>query len=1291
MKKIFCLIIALSMILSMTAFNLSYAADAPVFEDSFENGIDNWDYWSKDASKTDKVSDEGYSHGSKSYFVNDTDETLSMGLKSKEIPAVPGETYTLTCDVFSTLGSMPIYFRFFDADGKTLETAQTAVKVTKKWETIKLTKVAPENTHHIKVLLCTNIKTKHVGYYDNVKVFTGDVKADIPSSVKTPPIPEGPKVEVVPDNYKDGEVILSESFEGTEFPEGWKKQGNVVVNISSDVAKDGKSSLYIEDKSDTGAGGIASPFIPVTPGNKYTAVVDIYAIENSVPVFFKFFDADKKQLTNVSTTKGEHKTWTTVTNSQTAPAGAAYASIYLNTVKASLQTGYVDNFKFVKGIYIAPKVEHPYIAPKQVQPVPATLVAPVGDKLVYNTYNEQGDTIGDFSYAGFYMGECELPDVTKLPVAMELSPTGAADDTSMLQSAIDKVYNESPDDSMKVIKLKAGTYNINKSGIRLKSGIVLLGEGQGPTGTILYAKDPVQYIPVRISGSAPVVKGERANITDDYIKAGTKTINLSAEDIKNFKVGDHITVYNPTTVELSKAIGMDKILNVYDDDTSWKGGDFDSKSERIITAINGTEITLNYSLFLPADKKYIQSYIYKTDDSGKIKNAGLDNLRIVSYYNGDPNDEQHATTAISISNAKNIFVRNVSAKHFYMSLVSSAANAKQISVVGCSSLDPVSTVAGSRRYSFAASTSAEQVLYTGNYSYDGRHDFETSLSVTGPIAYVDNVVDSSNTASETHGTWSTGVLYDNLFHINNGSKGFIALANRGIYGTAKSQGWSAASSLVWNSLASTIVAHDVPDTYQNFLVGAWGIYEDPASVNMKTSNVNSYKKIYRTTEFYNAKDSHFETKEGTPFVGDSYKEAEFTPVEPRSLYKAQLAERITGSIKNARPNAPVIVYPKSDKKTDVKEVKISGLYQLGATAVTIYVDDVAYNATLKPETNEFEYTILLNEGVHKIYATQTIGGVEGVKNADRFITVGKENGNPEYLQSIYPSSKTTLLINDPRPTYDEYEKKLLATAEPKVTVFVNNLQLESDVDPFIENGRTLVPMRAIFEAIGAEVTWDAATETATSKKDETEVKITKNNTTAYVNGAPVTLDVPAMIKDGRFVVPVRFISESFGCEVGWNDVRKIVTIRAVGLRFPAPHGLSGELDIYDLIQSGDDGAGSIIDNTVDNTVSTSWGVAYDESKPDGAYGIIDLGSKKNISELYLMFHQGDKRVYTFDLYVGDDKDNMTLVSKDVKSSGATTDFETFRVDATGRYLKIVGKGNSVNYWLNIKELAVIGK
>ena len=89
-----------------------------------------------------------------------------------------------------------------------------------------------------------------------------------------------------------------------------------------------------------------------------------------------------------------------------------------------------------------------------------------------------------------------------------------------------------------------------------------------------------------------------------------------------------------------------------------------------------------------------------------------------------------------------------------------------------------------------------------------------------------------------------------------------------------------------------------------------------------------------------------------------------------------------------------------------------------------------------------------------------------------------------------------------------------------------------------------MPLRAICEALGATVEWDGATKTVTATRGEDTIKLTIGDTKLYKNGQPVyELDVPAQIMGSGFtMVPVRAISESFGCQVDWVAALRAVVI-----------------------------------------------------------------------------------------------------------------------------------------------------
>lgn len=125
--------------------------------------------------------------------------------------------------------------------------------------------------------------------------------------------------------------------------------------------------------------------------------------------------------------------------------------------------------------------------------------------------------------------------------------------------------------------------------------------------------------------------------------------------------------------------------------------------------------------------------------------------------------------------------------------------------------------------------------------------------------------------------------------------------------------------------------------------------------------------------------------------------------------------------------------------------------------------------------------------------------------------------------------------------------------QDKITVEIDGKTIEFDVEPQIIDDRVMVPMRKIFEEIGAVVKWDDTTRTVTARKSSKTVSITidsdklcidKGKTDDEGNAITdtVTLDVPAQISEERTLVPTRAVSEAFGFEVDWNDETKTVSI-----------------------------------------------------------------------------------------------------------------------------------------------------
>lgn len=124
------------------------------------------------------------------------------------------------------------------------------------------------------------------------------------------------------------------------------------------------------------------------------------------------------------------------------------------------------------------------------------------------------------------------------------------------------------------------------------------------------------------------------------------------------------------------------------------------------------------------------------------------------------------------------------------------------------------------------------------------------------------------------------------------------------------------------------------------------------------------------------------------------------------------------------------------------------------------------------------------------------------------------------------------------------------TPAPYVKVFVDGQLISFDVPPMIQSGRVLVPLRGVFERLGAVVAWDPATQTVLAARADTEVALQIGNPQARINGQVAMMDVPAMVVSGRTLVPLRFVSQVLGSQVSWDAATATVQIVSQGAAAP---------------------------------------------------------------------------------------------------------------------------------------------
>jgi len=170
--------------------------------------------------------------------------------------------------------------------------------------------------------------------------------------------------------------------------------------------------------------------------------------------------------------------------------------------------------------------------------------------------------------------------------------------------------------------------------------------------------------------------------------------------------------------------------------------------------------------------------------------------------------------------------------------------------------------------------------------------------------------------------------------------------------------------------------------------------------------------------------------------------------------------------------------------------------------------------------------------------------LEQIKEESQALTKAADmmEQNGSVTDAVYLQQEAVLADVDNLESYKKLGKLYDKLGKKGVKLYINGEEPETDVTPIVEDGSTLVPFRAISEALQAEVAYDPADKSITVTKDGVTLKLIINSKTAYVNGEKQTLDVPATVIDGSTVVPVRFISEAFEATVKWEPETQSVVI-----------------------------------------------------------------------------------------------------------------------------------------------------
>jgi hypothetical protein len=448
-------------------------------------------------------------------------------------------------------------------------------------------------------------------------------------------------------------------------------------------------------------------------------------------------------------------------------------------------------------------------APKNPPPIISTSA----NGHLLNDADGRGNRVPDFSNCGYAGGDMEIPDA---PVRIVVEPK-PGDNTARIQKAIDYVATLSPDSNgvRGAVLLLKGRHEV-LGGLQItNSGVVLRGQGMGDEGTILVATGLDRRTLIRITGKSDYVTRSNAawHIKDDYVPVGTTSFQL--KDASRLKAGDTINVIRPSAKEWIDQLGATEFGG--GEGGGWKPGSRNLVWDRTIQKIDGNLVTIDAPTTAAMETNFGSGSVETYSWPGRISNIGIENLLLESTFDmSNPKDENHSWCAITMENAADCWVRQVTFEHFAGSAVAIYESCKRITVEDCLSLAPVSEDGGYRRNTFF--TMGQQTLFLRCYSEHGRHDFSVGHCAAGPNAFVQCESSESLGDSGAIESWSSGTLFDNVRIDGNA----IALGYRA--GNNAAIGWAAANSALWNCSASVIRCWNPPGA-QNWSFGSWASFE----------------------------------------------------------------------------------------------------------------------------------------------------------------------------------------------------------------------------------------------------------------------------------------------------------------------------------------------------------------------------------------------------------------------------------------------------------------------------------
>ena len=485
-------------------------------------------------------------------------------------------------------------------------------------------------------------------------------------------------------------------------------------------------------------------------------------------------------------------------------------------------------------------------AAETIRPVATPWITVSGNGRLRYQNTGNGDRIVDFSHAGYGGGGMKLPGVA---AKMEVAPSGG-DDSSAIQTAINAVAALPLTKGFRgAVLLKPGVFRCSKPLAISQDGIVLRGSGSGEDGTVIEMTG-APHTAVTMEGERLRFPKEDAAsifpITDAYVPSGA--LNVSVKEAKGLAAGDVIRIRWPRTAMWIHFMGMDTLVRDGKPQT-WMKNDSPILFERSIRSIEGNRLTLDVPLTDAIDAQFIApsaAVVIKTTPPKRLAQCGIESLRI---HSPPPSGKLTAKNnqSIALDNCEDCWIKDI-AMHDTLGNVEVGSGARRITIENARAVHN-STVEKGAGYPADFSIKGSQVFLNRCTSKGDGSFYVATLNSEAVLNVALNCTFEGKGSIQPHMHWSTGLLIDSC-HLSDGRIEFI---NRNTSGSG--HGWAIGWAVAWNCAAKTL-----------------DVQQPPGAINWCIGCTGELKK--------------------TSAPSGPWLSSHGTPVLPKSLYLAQLRERL---------------------------------------------------------------------------------------------------------------------------------------------------------------------------------------------------------------------------------------------------------------------------------------------------------------------------------------------------------------------------------------------------------------